>query len=394
MSPTRDDRRLHPETLAVHGGQRPDPLTGAVSVPIYQTSTYAQSAPGEHRGYEYSRTDNPTRTALQAALAVLEGGAHCRVFASGMAAADAVIRLLPAGSHIVCCDDLYGGSYRLFDKVHAQQGYAFSFVDLTDPAALGPALRAETRLLWLETPTNPLLKVLDLAALAAQCRARGVLVAVDNTFLSPIHQNPLALGADLVVHSTTKYINGHADVVGGAVIVSDPALDARLAFLQNAAGAVPGPQDCYLTLRGVKTLALRMRQHEANAAAVAAFLVRQREVERVLWPGLPTHPGHAVAARQACGFGGMISFVLAGGLPAARRFLGALSLFTLAESLGGVESLIELPAIMTHASVEPAVRARLGIADGLLRLSVGIEHAEDLIADLAAGFAALDEGGA
>jgi len=394
MNPSREARRLRLETLAVHGGQRPDPLTGAVSVPIYQTSTYAQSAPGEHKGYEYSRTDNPTRTALQAALASLEGGAHCRVFASGMAATDAVIRLLPVGSHIICCDDLYGGSYRLFDKVLAPQGYAFDFVDLTDPAALEAALRPETRLLWLETPTNPLLKVLDLAALAERCRARGALVAVDNTFLSPILQNPLALGADLVVHSTTKYINGHADVVGGAVIVSDAALDARLGFLQNAAGAVPGPLDCYLTLRGVKTLALRMRQHEAGARAVAEFLLRQPRVERVFWPGLPSHPGHAVAARQARGFGGMISFVLAGGLPAARRFLGALSLFTLAESLGGVESLIEHPAIMTHASVEPAIRERLGITDGLLRLSVGAEPPEDLIADLAAGLAALDGSGA
>ncbi len=386
---TRPERRLHFETLAVHGGQRPDPLTGAVSVPIYQTSTYAQHAPGEHKGFEYSRTDNPTRSALQAALTSLEGGAHCRVFASGMAAADAVIRLLEPGAHVVCCDDLYGGSYRLFDKVLAKQGYAFSFVDLTQPAALDAALRPETRLLWIETPTNPLLKVLDLAALTARCRERGVLVAVDNTFLSPILQNPLALGADFAVHSTTKYINGHADVVGGAVVMNDAALDARLGFLQNAAGAVPGPMDCYLVLRGVKTLALRMRQHEANARIVADYLVKQPAVERVLWPGLATHPGHAVAARQARGFGGMLSFVLAGGLPAAQRFIGALRLFTLAESLGGVESLVELPAIMTHASVEPAIRARLGIVDGLVRLSVGIEHPEDLVADLDAAFAAL-----
>ena len=386
---TRDERRLHFETLAVHGGQRPDPLTGAVCVPIYQTSTYAQSAPGEHKGYEYSRTDNPTRSALQAALAILEGGTHCRVFASGMAAADALIRLFAPGAHVLCCDDLYGGSYRLFDKVLARQGYAFSFADLTDPAALDAALRPETRLLWIETPTNPLLKVLDLAALAAHCRERGVLVAVDNTFLSPALQNPLALGADFAVHSTTKYINGHADVVGGAVVMNDAALDARLGFLQNAAGAVPGPMDCYLVLRGVKTLALRMRQHEAGARAVAEYLVRQPAVERVLWPGLATHPGHAVAARQARGFGGMLSFVLAGGLPAAQRFIAGLSLFTLAESLGGVESLVELPALMTHASVEPAIRARLGIADGLVRLSVGIEHPADLIADLDAAFAAL-----
>jgi cystathionine gamma-lyase len=385
----RPDRQLHLETLAVHGGQRPDPLTGAVSVPIYQTSTYAQRAPGEHLGYEYSRTDNPTRSALQAALASLEGGAHCRVFASGMAATDAVIRLLEPGAHVLCCDDLYGGSYRLFDKVLARQGYAFSFVDLTDPAALDAALRPETRLLWIETPTNPLLKVLDLAALAAHCKERGVRVAVDNTFLSPALQNPLALGADFAVHSTTKYINGHADVVGGAVVLNDKALDERLGFLQNAAGAVPGPMDCYLVLRGVKTLALRMRQHEANARAVAEYLARQPAVERVLWPGLPAHPGHAVAARQARGFGGMLSFVIAGGLPAAQRFIARLSLFTLAESLGGVESLVELPAIMTHASIEPAIRARLGIGDGLIRLSVGIEHPADLIADLDAAFAAL-----
>lgn len=386
---SRPERKLRLETLAVHGGQRPDPLTGAVSVPIYQTSTYAQHAPGEHKGFEYSRTDNPTRSALQASLASLEGGAHCRVFASGMAAADAVVRLLEPGAHVLCCDDLYGGSYRLFDKVLAKQGYAFSFVDLTHPAALDAALRPETRLLWIETPTNPLLKVLDLAALTARCRERGVLVAVDNTFLSPILQNPLALGADFAVHSTTKYINGHADVVGGAVVMNDAALDARLGFLQNAAGAVPGPMDCYLVLRGVKTLALRMRQHEANARIVAEHLAKQPQVERVLWPGLATHPGHAVAARQARGFGGMLSFVLTGGLPAAQRFIGALRLFTLAESLGGVESLVELPAIMTHASVEPAIRARLGIVDGLVRLSVGIEHPEDLVADLDAAFAAL-----
>lgn len=388
-----EERRNHRfETRAIHGGQRPDPLTGAVSVPVYLTSTYAQSAPGEHRGFEYSRTDNPTRSALQASLASLEGGAHARVFASGMAAADAVIRLFGPGDHVVCCDDLYGGSYRLFSKVFAQAGIDFSFVDLADPAALDAAVRPESKLLWIETPTNPTLKVLDVAALAERAHARGLLMAVDNTFLSPALQNPLALGADLVLHSTTKYVNGHADVVGGAVITDDPELDERLAFLQNAAGAVPGPLDCYLTLRGIKTLALRMRQHEANARAVVDFLRGRPEVERVLWPGLPEHPGHAVAARQASGFGGMISFELAGGLDAARRFLGGLELFTLAESLGGVESLVEHPAIMTHASVEPEIRARLGIGDGLIRLSVGIEHADDLLADLAAGFAAAARG--
>lgn len=381
-------KSTHVETLAVHGGQRPDPLTGAVSVPIYQTSTYAQRAPGEHLGFEYSRTDNPTRSALQASLAALEGGERALVFASGMAAADAVLHLFAAGDHVLCCDDLYGGSYRLFDKVYRRQGLRFDFVDLTDPARLDAALTPATKLLWLETPTNPMLKVLDVAALAARCRERGVLCLVDNTFLSPALQNPLALGADIVLHSTTKYVNGHADAVGGALVTADPALGERLAFIQNAVGAVPGPQDCYLVLRGIKTLALRMRQHEANAAAVAAHLDGHPQVERLYWPGLASHPGHAVAARQAKGFGGVISFVLAGGLPAAKRFLGALWLFTLAESLGGVESLVEHPAIMTHASVEREIRERLGIVDGLIRLSVGIEHPDDLLADLDAGFAA------
>ena len=381
-------KSTHVETLAVHGVQRPDPLTGAVSVPIYQTSTYAQRAPGEHLGFEYSRTDNPTRSALQASLAALEGGERALVFASGMAAADAVLHLFAAGDHVLCCDDLYGGSYRLFDKVYRRQGLRFDFVDLTDPARLDAALTPATKLLWLETPTNPMLKVLDVAALAARCRERGVLCLVDNTFLSPALQNPLALGADIVLHSTTKYVNGHADAVGGALVTADPALGQRLAFIQNAVGAVPGPQDCYLVLRGIKTLALRMRQHEANAAAVAAHLDGHPQVERLYWPGLASHPGHAVAARQAKGFGGVISFVLAGGLPAAKRFLGALGLFTLAESLGGVESLVEHPAIMTHASVEREIRERLGIVDGLIRLSVGIEHPDDLLADLDAGFAA------
>jgi cystathionine gamma-lyase len=381
-------KSTHIETLAVHGGQQPDPLTGAVSVPIYQTSTYAQRAPGEHLGFEYSRTDNPTRSALQASLAALEGGDRALVFASGMAAADAVLHLFAAGDHVLCCDDLYGGSYRLFDKVYRRQGLQFDFVDLTDPARLDAALKPETRLLWLETPTNPMLKVLDVAALAARCREHGVLCLVDNTFLSPALQNPLAQGADIVLHSTTKYVNGHADAVGGALVTADPELGERLAFIQNAVGGVPGPQDCYLVLRGIKTLALRMRQHEANAAAVAAHLGGHPQVERLYWPGLPTHPGHDVAARQATGFGGVLSFVLAGGLPAAKRFLGALTLFTLAESLGGVESLVEHPGIMTHASVEREIRERLGIVDGLIRLSVGIEHPEDLLADLDAGFAA------
>ncbi len=384
-----DNRKLRFETLAIHGGQRPDPLTGAVAVPIYQTSTYAQSAPGEHGGYEYSRTDNPTRTALQAALASLEGGDHARVFATGMAAVDAVIRLFKPGDHVVCCDDLYGGSYRLFDKIWRQHGIDFTFADLGDASTLTEHLRPETKLLWVETPTNPTLKILDIVALAATCKERGILMAVDNTFLSPALQNPLALGADLVLHSTTKYVGGHSDVLGGAVITSNAELDERLAFIQNSAGAVPGPQDCFLTLRGIKTLALRMERHESNARAIAEWLDARDDVAKVLWPGLPDHPGHAIALNQASGFGGMISFILPGGIPAARRFLVPLRLFTLAESLGGVESLVEHPGIMTHASVEPEIRERLGIADGLVRLSVGIEHVDDLIADLEAGFAAL-----
>ncbi|HEY8379001.1 MAG TPA: cystathionine gamma-synthase [Nannocystis sp.] len=370
------------ETKVIHGGQHPEPITGAVMPPIFQTSTYAQRGPGEHSGFEYSRTHNPTRFALERAIASLENGRYGLAFASGLSATNTVLQLLDAGDHVIAGDDMYGGTFRLFDKVLRRQGLRFTYVDPTDPAAFAAAITPETRLAWLETPTNPMLKIGDIAAIAAHCRARGVLLAVDNTFLSPAFQRPLDLGADLVVHSTTKYIGGHSDVVGGAIVVRDPALYERLAFLQNAVGAVPSPHDCYLTLRGIKTLALRMERHASNAAAIAAHLEKHPKVERVIYPGLESHPQHALARAQMQGFGGMISIYLRGDLEAARRFLRAVRVFTVAESLGGVESLIEHPAIMTHASVPKDTRERLGIADGFIRISVGVEHVLDLIADL------------
>lgn len=372
------DSILHLETLSVHAGVEPDPQTGAVMTPIYQTSTYAQSDVGVHKGYEYSRTDNPTRSALQEALARLEGGKHGLAFASGMAAIDAVLRLLKPGDHVICSDDVYGGTYRLFTQVLAGDGLAFDFVDTTDSAAA--ALRPETRLVWLETPTNPMLRLSDVAALAEVAHGGGAWLAVDNTFASPILQRPLALGADIVIHSTTKYLAGHSDVVGGAVVVDDTAVYERLKFLQNAVGAVPGPMDCFLTLRGLKTLALRMRQHCHNAAQVAAFLEEHTAVSQVYYPGLSSHPQHALAQRQMSAPGGMISFTLRGGEAAARAVATGTHLFTLAESLGGVESLIEAPAPMTHASVADSP---LAVDPGLVRLSVGIEYGADLVADLA-----------
>ncbi len=383
-------RRL--ETLAIHAGQAPDPVTGAVMTPVYLTSTYAQSAPGEHKGYEYSRTHNLTRHALQDCLAALEGGRHGLAFASGLAATDAILHLLEAGDHVVHSDDVYGGTFRLFDKVFRRAGLSFTPADLTDPAALERALTPRTRLVWIESPTNPLLKIVDLAAVAARARARGAWTVVDNTFATPFLQRPLELGVDLVCHSTTKYLNGHSDVVGGAVITRDDALAERLRFLQNAVGAVPSPMDAFLVLRGLKTLHVRMERHQENAARVARFLEGHPQVERVTWPGLASHPQHELARRQMRGFGGMLTFVIRGGLPAARAFLSSLQVFTLAESLGGVESLIEHPAIMTHASVPAEVRARLGIDDGLVRVSVGIEHADDLLEDLERGFAAARSG--
>ncbi|HKE14526.1 MAG TPA: cystathionine gamma-synthase [Kofleriaceae bacterium] len=376
-------------TRAVHAGQAPDPVTGAVMTPIYLTSTYAQDGPGEHKGFEYSRTHNLTRFALERNLAALEGGAHGLAFASGLAATDAVLHLFDAGAHIAAADDLYGGTFRLFDKVYRRHGLEFSYFDpAAGAAALEAALRPTTAMVWIESPSNPLLKVCDIAALASVCRRRKILLAVDNTFMTPFNQQPLSLGADIVVHSTTKYLNGHSDVVGGAVVVKDDALHERLAFLQNAAGAVPSPFDSFMVLRGIKTLHVRMQRHEENARVLAEWLSGHAQVERVRYPGLASHPQHELARRQQRGFGGMMSFDLAGGIEAARRFLRACQIFVCAESLGGVESLIEHPAIMTHASLGADRRRELGIGDGFIRLSVGIEDVDDLRADLEAAFAA------
>ena len=376
-------------TLAIHAGQRPDPVTGAVMTPVYFTSTYAQDGPGEHKGFEYSRTHNLTRFALERNIAALEGGAHGFAFASGLAATDTVLHLFDHGTHVVAADDLYGGTFRLFDKVYRRHGFEFSYVDPAAGAvAVEEAIRPATRLVWVETPSNPMLKICDLAAVAEVCRKKKVLLAVDNTFMTPYLQRPLALGADIVVHSTTKYLNGHSDVVGGAVVVNDADLRERLAFLQNAVGAVPSPFDSFMVLRGIKTLHVRMARHDQNAGALADWLASHRQVARVIYPGLSSHPQHELARRQQRGFGGMISFDLKGDLEAARRFLKACRVFACAESLGGVESLIEHPAIMTHASVPPDRRRALGITDGFIRLSVGIEDIDDLRADLDTAFTA------
>ena len=382
------DSKHRIETLAIHAGQAPDPTTGAIMTPVYLTSTYVQDGPGGHKGFEYSRTRNPTRDALEGCLAALEGGRHGLAFASGLAATDAVLHLLSAGDHVVHSDDVYGGTFRIFDKVHRRHGVSFDAVDMTDPARVERALRPETRLIWIETPTNPMLKLVDLAAVAAIARRHGARTVVDNTFATPFFQRPLEQGIDVVVHSTTKYLNGHSDVVGGAIVTSDDELHARLAFLQNAVGGVPSPMDAFLVLRGLKTLPVRMERHAANALALASFLQGHPQVEQVIYPGLPSHPQHALARRQMSGFGGMLTFVIRGGLPAATAFLRAVRIFACAESLGGVESLIEHPAIMTHASVPAATRAALGISDGLIRVSAGIEAVEDLKDDLARGFAA------
>jgi len=384
----KPDAGLRPETLAIHAGQSPDPSTGALMTPVYLTSTYAQSAPGEHQGYEYSRSQNPTRHALQDCLAALEGARHGLAFASGLAATDAILHLLDHGDHVVYSDDVYGGTFRLFDKVFRRLGLSFTPVDMADPKRVEEALTPRTRLVWIESPTNPMLKIVDLSAVAEMARARGARTVVDNTFATPFFQRPLEMGIDLVAHSTTKYLNGHSDVVGGAVVTSDEELFARLKFLQNAVGGVPSPMDSFLVLRGLKTLHVRMERHQENAFHVAHFLDRHPQVESVTYPGLESHPQHELAARQMRGFGGMLSFVIRGGLPAARSFLSSLRVFSLAESLGGVESLIEHPAIMTHASVPKETRERLGIADGLIRVSVGIENADDLVDDLERGFAA------
>lgn len=382
----------HFETLAIHAGQAPDPTTGAVITPIYQTSTYAQEAVGQHKGYEYSRTGNPTRTALETCLAALEGqGAHrpsyCLAFSSGMAATDTLLRLIAPGEHVLAGNDVYGGTYRLFERVLRPYGLTFSYVDMSDLDAVAQAIQPNTRLIWLETPTNPLLKVADIAAVVeiAKSHHDHPWVAVDNTFASPALQRPLALGADFVVHSTTKYIAGHSDVVGGAVVTTDRQAFERLKFLQNAVGAVPGPLDCFLALRGLKTLALRMERHSENAFKVAQYLEGHPNVEKVLYPGLPTHPGYLTASRQMQlpgnrpAFGGMISFIHRGGIEEAQRMAGCTKVFTLAESLGGVESLIEHPGVMTHASV---AGSPLQVPGSLIRLSVGIEAVEDLLQDL------------
>ena len=383
-----DPKDLRFETLAIHAGQRPDPTTGAVMTPVYLTSTYVQDGPGVHKGFEYSRTRNPTRDALEGCLAALEGGRHGLAFASGLAATDAILHALSAGDHVVYCDDVYGGTFRLFDKVFRRHGVEFTAVDMTDPASVERALRPSTRLIWIETPTNPMLKIVDLAAVAAVARARGVRTVVDNTFATPFFQRPLALGIDIVAHSTTKYLNGHSDVVGGAVATSDEEIHAGLRFVQNAVGGVPSPMDAFLVLRGLKTLHVRMQRHEENAFRLARFLAAHPQVERVTYPGLPEHPQHALARRQMSGFGGMLTFVVRGGLPAATAFLRAVRVFACAESLGGVESLVEHPAIMTHASVPHETRRRLGIDDGLVRVSAGIESGDDLVADLDRGLAA------
>lgn len=374
-------------TKAIHIGQEADPTTGATIVPIFQTSTYTQEGVGRHKGYEYARTGNPTRTALQECLAALENARHGLCFASGLAATSAVMNLLSAGDHVVCGDDVYGGTYRLFQLVLTRYGLAFTFVDMTDPARVAEAIRPNTKMIWLETPTNPLLTVFDIPAIAEVARSRGLVCVVDNTFASPYLQNPLDLGADIVVHSTTKYIGGHSDVVGGAVLLNDDKMHDALKYHQNAVGGVPGAFDCWLVLRGVKTLSVRMRQHCDNAMKIAQHLQSHPAVERVRYPGLPDHPQHALARRQMRGFGGMVSFTVRGETAAAHRLLGRTKLFALAESLGGVESLIGHPATMTHASIPKAERDARGVTDGLIRLSVGIEDADDLIADLDQGLA-------
>jgi cystathionine beta-lyase/cystathionine gamma-synthase len=369
-------------TLAVHAGQKPDPTTGAIMTPVFMTSTYVQEAPAKTKGYDYSRSHNPTRTALEQNLAALEGGAHGLAFASGMAAIHCVLNLLQAGDHVIAGNDLYGGTYRLLRTLYAKFGLEATFVDLTDLAQLDNAFRPTTKLVLLETPTNPLLRCCDLAAIARICKARGVLSLADNTFATPFLQQPLALGCDIVAHSTTKYLGGHSDVVGGALIANDHELHRRLAHFQNSCGGTPGPMDCFLVLRGTKTLHVRMERHCENALAVAKWLATQPRVARVIYPGLPSHPNHELAKRQMKSGGGMVSVELKATVDQAMKVCSSFQVFSLAESLGGVESLVDHPASMTHASIPAAERRRAGLDDGLIRLSVGIEAAEDLIHDL------------
>jgi cystathionine gamma-lyase len=375
-------------TRAIHAGQHPDPSTGAIMTPIYATSTYVQESPGRHKGYEYSRTQNPTRMAYERCVADLEGGTAGFAFASGLAGAATILDLLDSGDHVIAMDDLYGGTYRLFERVRRRSaGLDFSFVDLNDAAALKGALKPRTRMLWVETPTNPMLKLVDLAKAAAFARKHGLIMVVDNTFCSPMLQRPIEWGADLVLHSATKYLNGHSDMVGGIVVASNAEMAERMAFLQNSVGAVGGPFDSFLAMRGLKTLHLRMRAHCEGALEIARWLERHPGIDKVIYPGLRSHPQYALAKRQMDGFGGIISVEVSGGLRKARRMLERCNLFALAESLGGVESLIEHPAIMTHASIPPANRKRLGISDSLVRLSVGVEDVADLRGELAAALA-------
>ncbi len=375
-------------TRTIHAGQSPDPSTGAVMSPIYATSTYVQKSPGVHQGYEYSRSQNPTRMAYERCIADLESGVRGFAFASGMAATATILELLDSGDHVLASDDLYGGTFRLFDKVRMRSaGLRFSFVDMTDPQAIEAAIEPATRMLWLETPTNPMMKLIDLQAVAAVARKHRLLAVADNTFATPCLQRPLEQGFDIVMHSATKYLNGHSDMIGGAVAVRDEALGEKLWFLQNSVGAIQGPFDSFLALRGLKTLALRMQRHCENAQHIAGWLEKHDKVAKVIYPGLSSHPQHALAKRQMAAAGGMISLVVKGGLPGARRMLERCELFALAESLGGVESLVNHPAIMTHASVPENIRARLGMGDDLVRLSVGIEDVDDLVADLAQALA-------
>jgi cystathionine gamma-lyase len=391
---SQSKHRQHIATRVIHAGQTPDPSTGAVMPPIYATSTFEQESPGVHKGLDYGRSHNPTRWALERSMADLEGGSAAFAFASGLAAISTVLELLPAGSHIVAGDDMYGGTYRLFERVRRRSaGHEFTYANLADPNALVAALRPHTRMVWVESPTNPMLKLADLAAIAGICRERKIMAVCDNTFASPIVQRPLECGIDIVVHSTTKYINGHSDVIGGVAVVGpDPHQEPwreQLGFLQNSVGAIQGPFDSFLVLRGIKTLALRMERSCANALALAQWLEREPKVRRTIYPGLESHPQHALARRQMNGYGGIISIELDTDLAGARRFLEHCEVFTLAESLGGVESLIEHPALMTHATIPAAQRAELGIGDTLIRLSVGVEHVDDLREDLRHALAAI-----
>lgn len=373
-------------TKAIHAGQQPDPTTGAIMTPVYLTSTYVQESPGVHKGWEYSRTHNPTRRAYENCMAALENGTHGFAFASGCAATSTILALLKNSDHVIAMDDMYGGTFRLFDKVLRPMGLNFSYVDLTQVKNFEAAITSTTKMVWLETPTNPTLKLVDIQTIAKIAHQKGILVVVDNTFMSPYFQRPLDLGADIVVHSATKYIGGHSDMVGGIAVTNKAEIAERLAFLSNSMGTIQGPFDSFLALRSLKTLPLRMKAHEANAMKIAEFLVSHSKVEKVIYPGLKSHPQHDLAKRQMLGFGGMITFFIKGGLPAARKFLESVAIFSLAESLGGVESLIEHPAIMTHASVPADKRKELGIDDSLIRLSVGIEDIDDLINDLEKAF--------